>query len=134
MQQYVKYGRFNVLSMRVSIFFGNSLLRCMSTHTPLEIFVTRNFVCGKRNCVTVLSDFHSYSYGSLSRVKKHGNCFSCVYAKFVRIEPFSYFRNFLIHSVCYRFWIQIFIENIGVYMVLSCSSNTILYYRTFIYL
>ena len=52
-------------------------------------------------------------------MKKHGNCFVCVYMKFVRIEPFSYFRNFLIHSICYRFWIKIFIKNISIVRIFN---------------
>ena len=117
--------------MRVSIFYGNSLLRCESIPTPLEIFVTislicgfhvkllsmltpRNFVCVEKGIVTTFIFYQTFidSQDSLTRVKKHGNCF--VYVKFVGIESFSYFRNFLIHSIYYRFWIQIFIKNISV--------------------
>ena len=75
-------------------------------------------MCGKRNCVTVyIYQTFIYSLGSLSRVKKHGNCFVCVYVKFVRIKTFSYFGNFFIDSICYRFGIQIFIKDISIVII-----------------
>ena len=81
-------------------------LICAFHDNLLSLLSLRTFVCVEKGIVTVyIYQTFVCSKGSLSRVEKHGNCFVCI--KLVRIELFSYCRDFFINRICYLFGIKI---------------------------